>query len=114
MPRRNGHLPAKQVSTWFADLDFQQQETCLRELAHLHATERAKHIAALRKQLAALGEIDAPKPLRGRKKLRKAKAVASKYRDPKSGETWSGRGRMARWLAAKVKAGEKVAKYLIR
>ena len=30
-----------------------------------------------------------------------------KYRDPKSGDTWSGRGRMARWLAEKVKAGEK-------
>ena len=32
--------------------------------------------------------------------------------DPKSGGTWSGRGRMASWLAEKVKAGEKVEKYL--
>ena len=31
-----------------------------------------------------------------------------KYRDPKTGATWSGRGRMARWLAEKVSAGETV------
>ena len=30
-----------------------------------------------------------------------------------TGETWSGRGRMAGWLAAKVKGGEKAAKYLV-
>jgi len=35
-----------------------------------------------------------------------------KYRDPKSGGTWSGRGRMARWLSEKVKAGENAEKYL--
>ena len=38
--------------------------------------------------------------------------VKVKYRDPKTGDTWSGRGRMARWLADRVKAGEKQDKYL--
>jgi DNA-binding protein H-NS len=31
--------------------------------------------------------------------------VKAKYRDPKTKETWSGRGRMASWLKAKQDAG---------
>lgn len=38
--------------------------------------------------------------------------VKAKYRDPLSGETWSGRGRMASWLKRKVDAGEDIANYL--
>jgi DNA-binding protein H-NS len=102
-------MSAKQVAAWFTGLDFKQQETCLRGLAHLHDKEKAKHIAALRKQLAALGDVDVAAPAAGRRRT-----VAAKYRDAKSGQTWSGRGRMAAWLAAKVKAGEKAAKYLVR
>jgi DNA-binding protein H-NS len=33
--------------------------------------------------------------------------VAVKYRDPKSSEnTWTGRGRMPRWMAAAIKGGK--------
>ena len=31
--------------------------------------------------------------------------VAAKYRDPKSGKTWSGRGRIPVWLREKVEQG---------
>lgn len=31
--------------------------------------------------------------------------VAPKYRDPSSGATWSGRGRMPRWMAEAVESG---------
>jgi DNA-binding protein H-NS len=37
-----------------------------------------------------------------------------KYRDPVTGETWSGRGRMASWLKHKQDAGEDIGKYRIR
>ena len=40
-------------------------------------------------------------------------SVKAKYRDPKTSETWSGRGRMARWLKAKQDAGDKIDKYLV-
>ena len=40
-------------------------------------------------------------------------SVAPKYRNPATGETWSGRGRMASWLAAKLQAGESIESYLI-
>src|SRR5262245_47787758 len=40
-------------------------------------------------------------------KGRKGKKVAAKYRDPKNPEnTWTGRGRMPRWLAAATKGGK--------
>lgn len=43
----------------------------------------------------------------------RAHEVAAKYRDPATGETWSGRGRMARWLKTKQDGGEDIQKYRI-
>lgn len=67
-------------------------------------------LAALGSDMAEVGRIaifgKAKKSLAGRK-------AAVKYRDPKTGETWSGRGAMAGWLAAHVKAGKKAEKFLI-
>jgi DNA-binding protein H-NS len=40
-------------------------------------------------------------------------AVKAKYRDPKTNETWSGRGRMATWLKRKQDAGEDIDAYLV-
>jgi H-NS histone family len=40
--------------------------------------------------------------------------VKEKYRDPVTGETWSGRGRMANWLKRKQDAGEDIEKYRLR
>jgi len=51
----------------------------------------------------------------GLRKPRKAAAKASgqpKYRDPKTGATWTGKGRAPGWIAAAVKAG-KQDKFLI-
>jgi DNA-binding protein H-NS len=39
--------------------------------------------------------------------------VKAKYRDPKTGETWSGRGRMATWPKRKQGAGEDIDEYLV-
>jgi DNA-binding protein H-NS len=40
--------------------------------------------------------------------------VAAKYKNPKTGETWSGRGRTAGWLAALEKTGRKRSEFLIK
>ncbi|AEE68115.1 DNA-binding protein (histone) [Bordetella pertussis] len=42
------------------------------------------------------------------------RAVAPKYRHPQTGETWSGRGKAPRWLAAEEAAGAKRDSFLIR
>ncbi|MGE8258352.1 MAG: H-NS family nucleoid-associated regulatory protein [Stenotrophomonas sp.] len=45
---------------------------------------------------------------------RKTGKVAAKYRDPEYKRlTWTGRGRMPRWLAHKVSMGHKVTDFLI-
>lgn len=74
-------------------------------------------------ELAALGGVVAKR--RGRPKgvtngngdtarqNGKKRSVKAKYRDPKTKETWSGRGRMASWLKGKQDAGEKIEKYLV-
>jgi DNA-binding protein H-NS len=118
MARVNGRFSEKAVSEWFAVMDFDRQQAFLASLGEVHEKMRQVKIASLKRQLAVL---EAP-PVNGaaavsngrsKKKLTRRPKVAAKYRDPKTGETWSGRGRMARWLADKVKAGEKQDKYLV-
>jgi len=43
----------------------------------------------------------------------KGTKVAPKYRHPKTGETWSGRGGVAGWLAQEIKSGKKREDFLI-
>ena len=42
------------------------------------------------------------------------RAVAPKYRHPQTGETWSGRGKAPRWLAAEEAAGAARESFLIK
>ena len=39
--------------------------------------------------------------------------VAPKYRDPATGETWSGRGLQPKWLKAKISAGAELESFRI-
>ena len=43
----------------------------------------------------------------------KRKPVVAKYRDPVTDDTWSGRGKTPRWLAAKEAAGELRDQFII-
>ena len=99
----------------------------------LGAARRRKAVLAkrrppsvVRKELIGLAEshgyaIDelfvvqsAPRAPAGRARKTAHKKVPPKYRDPANRRnTWSGRGRMPRWLADKVRRGERVADYLI-
>jgi len=118
MAKTNGRLTAKGVSTWFSAMAFDEQQKVLSVLQQIHGQQRQSRIDTLKRELDALengsgnGYAVRTGAKRGPKKGRRGAAAKIKYRDPKSGETWSGRGRMARWLAAKVKAGEKQEKYL--
>jgi DNA-binding protein H-NS len=71
---------------------------------------------ALKKQLSSLGHDYAPGRGRGRPpgKRRKIAKVKVKYRDPKTGEKWAGRGAPARWIAAYEKQGRKRDEFLIK
>jgi len=117
-------LATRTILEWFGGLSFDQQQETLGQLQRRHDQARSAKKAELEKELAALG-YGAPKR-RGRPRLnangggngspvRKARRgkVKAKFRDPKTNETWSGRGRMASWLKAKQDAGEKIEKYLV-
>ena len=95
------------------------------------ALVKRKPAATVRRKLVAQAKADgytieelfgtAAAPARGRKaatggKARKAvKKVAPKYRNPANPkETWTGRGKQPRWLAAQTANGRKVEDFLIR
>ena len=113
----------------FAKLSFDQQKEALVQLHDQHERSLAVKRAELEQQLAELS-LRAPKKLGRPKAVKKANGAAhkangaarkngkkgsvkAKYRDEKTGETWSGRGRMASWLKGKKDAGEKIDKYLL-
>ena len=47
------------------------------------------------------------------KARRKYPRVVPKYRNPQTSETWSGRGKQPRWLAAAIKTGRKIEDFRI-
>jgi DNA-binding protein H-NS len=117
-------LAMSTVIAWFGNLSFDQQKDALDRMQGEHEHSRSATRAELVTQLAALGYA-VPKK-RGRPRmipngggngatLRKSRKgnVKAKYRDPKTKETWSGRGRMASWLKSKQDAGENIEKYLV-
>jgi DNA-binding protein H-NS len=110
----------------FEKLPFEEQKDVLKHLQAAHEIARSAKRAELEQQLAELGygappaRENALKSADGRAREKpkpaakngKTTSVKAKYRDRKTGETWSGRGRMANWLKAKQDAGESIEKYL--
>ena len=92
------------------------------------ALKKRKPIAAVRKEVAALAKKlgytlaelagGAPAAKRAGKttaKVGKRAKVAPKYRNPaKPTETWAGRGKPPRWMAAELKKGKKIADFAIK
>ncbi|MCL7715793.1 H-NS family nucleoid-associated regulatory protein [Stenotrophomonas mori] len=96
----------------------QQRHTLLTRRTPVAQVRRALAAQAQRAgyTLAELFGADAEPstaPPKARAKHPRSK-VAPKYRDPDNRRnTWSGRGRMPRWLAAKTKHGRSAADFLI-
>jgi DNA-binding protein H-NS len=65
--------------------------------------------AELQAQLAQIGTEGTG----GKNRSVKGWKVAPKYKHPKTGETWSGRGGVAGWLAREIKSGKKREDFLI-
>jgi DNA-binding protein H-NS len=110
MPRR---ISLKTLEQRIRALKLQAEEIrhrdnnpALRKIVKL-AKRHGFSIGELRRAMNGRGTGRGGPKLRGRK-------VKPMYRDPKTGETWSGRGRTARWLAAAEKAGRKRADFLVK
>lgn len=63
-----------------------------------------------------------PKPAKSAKAAKGAKAkvvkarkpVAAKYRNPATGDAWSGRGRVPKWLAAELARGRTLEEFAVK
>jgi DNA-binding protein H-NS len=76
------------------------------------ATRRSE----LQKQLARLQTVSTDRPVvvaNDRTSAMKGVKVKPKYRDAKTGDSWTGRGVQPRWLTAALKSGKKLDDYLI-
>ena len=79
------------------------------KLASLKAEKQNAERAALKERLTAIAKAAGfdIHDLFGRARGGKGGKVAPKYRDPKNpANTWTGRGRMPRWLAAATKGNK--------
>lgn len=79
---------------------------------------RKELVAMARSDGYEIGElfdcVDAPRVVVKRARTPKRRKIPAKYLDPENQHnTWSGRGRMPRWLADKVRRGGQAADYLI-
>ena len=74
--------------------------------------EPEKRLAVLNRGRAASDQSSEPGSIIG-KPRRKYPRVLPKYCDPKTSETWSGRGKRPRWLVAAMKSGRKIEEFRI-
>jgi DNA-binding protein H-NS len=59
----------------------------------------------LKRKLTRLEEYERRTPMAAEWMPRKARTAAPKYRDPNSGTTWSGRGKLPRWMKRLIEQG---------
>ncbi len=72
--------------------------------------ELEKRLAILNRVAETIRDTAAALPGRSR---RAYPVVVPRYRNPETSETWSGRGKLPRWLAAAMKAGRAMDEFLI-
>lgn len=86
-----------------------QKEKLEQQLAAAHAAELKTVIAQTRQIVVEYGLTAEDLGLATKAKKRKGGTVAPKYQDPKTGQTWTGRGRAPAWIA-----GKNYEKFLIK
>lgn len=78
---------------------LRQKEELEARIAEVRFSERASAIANARAIIAEHGLT--AEDLFSVKAVKAKKVVAAKYKDPETGKTWSGRGRVPKWLEGK-------------
>ena len=87
---------------------LKQQSELAKQIEETRASQRQSAIDQI-KELMAAHQLR-PEDLGGtatRKKGATGKKVAAKYRDPSTGDSWSGRGLQPKWLKAALSGGKK-------
>jgi DNA-binding protein H-NS len=91
-----------------------QKEAIEKRIAEARKQERAEAIAQVKSLMAEHGLTAADLTGRsGADTSRKGKKVAAKYRNPATGETWSGRGLQPNWLKAALASGRSIGDFAL-
>lgn len=90
-----------------------QAEALLKQAEVARRAEIASVVAEIQARMKEYGiTLDDLKG--GAKKAKARTAVAAKYRNPATGESWSGRGRAPKWLAEELATGRSKDAFLIK
>lgn len=90
-----------------------QAEALLKQAEAARREEIASVVAEIQAKMKEYG-ISMNDLKGGAKKGKPRGAVAAKYKNPATGETWSGRGRAPKWLAAEMTKGKSKDAFLIK
>ncbi len=108
---------------------IQKLQAQAKKLETSHHAKKVKSISQVRMLMKKLGVTVADlqlsgqkpqandKPLTATKKRKSSKVrgpVAPKYRDPQTGESWTGRGKPPKWLAQHLSSGRQKDEFLIK
>lgn len=89
-----------------------QAEVLMQQAEAARRAEIAAVVAEIQARMKEFGITVAD--LKGGAKKAKARGtVAAKYRNPATGDSWSGRGRAPRWLADALAKGRKKDEFLV-
>ncbi len=89
-----------------------QAEALLQQAEAARRAEIAAVVAEIQARMKEFG-ITLADMKGGAKKTKSGAAVAAKYRNPATGESWSGRGRAPKWLADELAKGRSWDEFLI-
>lgn len=90
-----------------------QAEALLKQAEAARRAEIAAVVAEIQSRMKEYG-ITLDDLRRGAKKTKSRSPVAAKYRNPATGETWSGRGRTPKWLAEELTKGRAREAFLVK
>ncbi len=92
-----------------------QKAALERQIADFQREQRGDAINKVKALMAEYGltlaDIGAPRPLAPAKKV--SSKVAAKFRNPATGDTWSGRGLKPKWLTAALAGGAQLSDFAV-
>lgn len=93
-----------------------QKAALERQIADYQREQRGEAIAKVKALMAEYGltmaDIGVAKPLAAAKRGGSSK-VAAKYRNPATGDSWSGRGLKPKWLSAALAGGAQLSDFAV-
>ena len=105
----------RQVKAMMADYGLTAADIAGTGASGTGSETRAKPAGTARQGAAASGLAPIPSPFGKRRKpsANAGKKVAPKYRNPATGDTWTGRGLKPKWLVAALNSGRSLSDFAL-